>query len=156
MTKWRTNFNVLKGIHLTSMPAKDIFHNTVKNALQKEGWIITHDPLFIRFGKVELYVDLGAEKLITAQKNGKQIAVEIKSFLADSNITEFHSALGQFMNYRMALKDLQPERILYLAIPSEIYDDFFTRTEGQKAIEYHQLKLIVYDIKKEVIVKWLN
>jgi len=67
------------------MPAKDIFHNTVKNALQKEGWTITHDPLSIRFGKVELYVDLGAEKLIAAQKNGEQIAVEIKSFLADSN-----------------------------------------------------------------------
>ena len=59
------------------MPAKDIFHNTVKNALQKDGWTITHDPLSIRFGKVELYVDLGAEKLIAAQKNGEQIAVEI-------------------------------------------------------------------------------
>jgi len=138
------------------MPAKDIFHNTVKNALQKEGWTITHDPLFIRFGKVELYIDLGAEKLIAAKKNGEQIAVEIKSFLADSNITDFHSTLGQFMNYRMALEDLQPERTLYLAIPSGIYDNFFTLPFGQKAIEYHQLKLIVYDIKKEGIVKWLN
>ncbi|RKZ38178.1 MAG: fatty-acid oxidation protein subunit alpha [Gammaproteobacteria bacterium] len=138
------------------MPAKDIFHNTVKNALQKDGWTITHDPLSIRFGKVELYVDLGAEKLIAAQKNGEQIAVEIKSFLMDSNITDFHRALGQFMNYLMALEDLQPKRILYLAIPSGIYDDFFMLPFGQKAIEYHQLKLIVYDIKKEVIVKWLN
>jgi len=60
------------------------------------------------------------------------------------------------MNYRMALEDLQPERTLYLAIPSGIYENFFTLPFGQKAIEYHQLKLIVYDIKKEVIVKWLN
>jgi len=70
--------------------------------------------------------------------------------------SDSHPALGQFMNYRMALEDLQPKRTLYLAIPSGIYDNFFKLPFGQKAIEYHQLKLIVYDIQKEVIAKWLN
>jgi len=51
-------------------------------------------------GGVEMYVDLGAEKLIAAEKNGKKIAVEIKNFLATSNISEFHTAVGQFLNYR--------------------------------------------------------
>jgi hypothetical protein len=46
------------------MSAKDVFHNAVKNALQKEGWIITDDPLFIRFGGINIYIDLGAEKVI--------------------------------------------------------------------------------------------
>jgi hypothetical protein len=27
------------------MPAKDIYHETVKNALIKDGWTITDDPL---------------------------------------------------------------------------------------------------------------
>jgi len=63
------------------MSAKDVFHNAVKNALQKEGWLITDDPLFIRFGGINIYIDLGAEKVIAAEKDGQKIAVEIKSFL---------------------------------------------------------------------------
>ncbi len=82
------------------MPAKDIFHDAVKNALIKESWTITDDPLYLEFGGVDMYVDLGAEKLIGAEKEGKQIAVEIKSFLQQSLISEFHNALGQFINYR--------------------------------------------------------
>lgn len=31
-----------------SMPAKDLFHQAVRHALEKEGWIITYDPLHIR------------------------------------------------------------------------------------------------------------
>jgi len=50
------------------MPARDIFHYAVKNALQKEGWTITHDPLFIRFDESKLYIDLAAEKLIADEK----------------------------------------------------------------------------------------
>ncbi len=40
------------------MPAKDIFHNAVKRALEKDGWIITDDPLYLDFGGVELYTAL--------------------------------------------------------------------------------------------------
>ena len=39
------------------MPAKDIFHDTVKNALIKEGWIITDDPLYLDYGRVDMYND---------------------------------------------------------------------------------------------------
>jgi hypothetical protein len=56
---------------LWGMSAKDVFHNAVKNALQKEGWIITDDPFFIRFGGINIYIDLGAEKVIAAEKDGK-------------------------------------------------------------------------------------
>jgi hypothetical protein len=62
------------------MPAKDIYHEVVKNALIKDGWQITHDPLLIRLTKKKLYVDLGAERLIAAERNTEKIAVEIKSF----------------------------------------------------------------------------
>ena len=68
------------------MPPKDLFHGAVKNALIKEGWTITHNPLFIRFGDIDLYIDLGAEKVIAAEKDGRKIAVEIKSFLGTSVI----------------------------------------------------------------------
>lgn len=85
------------------MPAKDIFHNAVRSAMQKEGWRITHDPLFIRSVDVEMYIDLGANRIMGAQKNGEQIAVEVKSFIGVSAISDFHLAVGQFMNYRLAL-----------------------------------------------------
>ncbi|MBD2518264.1 hypothetical protein H6G93_25475 [Nostoc sp. FACHB-973] len=45
------------------MPAKDLFHNVVRYALEKEGWTITHDPLHLRVGKIDMYIDLGAEQV---------------------------------------------------------------------------------------------
>ncbi len=78
--------------------------------MQKDGWKITDDPLFIRCVDVELYIDLGAS-LITAEKTGQQIAVEVKSFTRSSALSEFHTALGQFLNYRVAVECQEPERI---------------------------------------------
>ena len=101
-----------------------------------------------------MYIDLGAEKLIAAEKNGEKIAVEIKSFLGASAISEFHTALGQFMNYRLALREEEPDRILYLAVPSDTYDSFFYLQFIQLAIQQYQLKIIVYNSVDEVIVKW--
>ena len=106
------------------MPAKDIFHDTVKNALIKDGWTITDDPLYLDYGGVDMYVDLGAEKLIAAEKDQQKIAVEIKSFNRPSLIAEFHLALGQFLNYRLVLEDIEPEREVYLAISEDIYEAF--------------------------------
>ena len=99
------------------MPTKDIFHDAVKNALEKDGWIITEDSIYLDFGGVEIFIDLGAEKLIAAEREGEKIAVEIKSFVGGSAISQFHTALGQFINYRTALSQEEPERELYLAIP---------------------------------------
>lgn len=76
------------------MPSKDIYHETVKNSLIKDGWAITHDPLKLGLGKRRLYVDLGAEKLIAAQKGTAKIAVEVKSFVGASEIEDLEKALG--------------------------------------------------------------
>ena len=136
------------------MPTKDIFHKVVKNALIKEGWTITHDPLFIQFGGVDVYVDLGAERIIAAQKDSRKIAVEVKSFVSPSVISEFHLALGQFINYRVALNAEDPNRVLYLAVPNDVYKTFFILQFTQVVVETYQLKLIVYEVKQEVILKW--
>jgi hypothetical protein len=138
------------------MSAKDVFHNAVKNALQKEGWLITHDPMFISSGGVEMYIDLGAEELIAAEKDGQKIAVEIKTFLGTSDIYEFNLALGQFLNYRLALEEKEPERTLYLAVPLDTYDTFFSLQFPQRAIQRHQLQLIIYKPESEVIARWQN
>jgi hypothetical protein len=33
------------------MPAKDIYHDHVKEALEKDGWTITDDPYKLEYGK---------------------------------------------------------------------------------------------------------
>lgn len=48
------------------MSAKDVFHEAVKNALIKDEWEITHDPLSVKLIKRNLFIDLGAEKIIGA------------------------------------------------------------------------------------------
>lgn len=136
--------------------AKDKFHDSVKKALIKEEWIITNDPLFLQFGGVDVYIDLGAEKLIAAEKNNQKIAVEIKSFLNISVISDFYTALGQFLSYRLILQEEESERVLYLAIPFDIYNNFFQLLFARKAVENYQIKLIIYNYKKEVIVQWIN
>lgn len=138
------------------MSAKDAFHEIVKLALQKEGWQITHDPFYLSFGGVEMYVDLGAERLIAAEKENEQIAIEIKSFLAPSAISEFHTAIGQFINYRCAIKQLDPNRTLYLAVPLEAYNTFFNLQFPQIIIQECQIKIMVYDRTEEIISKWIR
>ena len=138
------------------MPAKDLFHNTVKTSLEKDGWIITDENLFIKIDNIEFYIDLAAERILTAEKAGQKIAVEIKSFLGLSVVTEFHTALGQFLNYRSALRKKQPERILYLAVSFDIYDDFFTGSFIQEVIAEHQVRLLIFDPLREEVVLWIN
>ena len=137
------------------MPAKDIYHDLVKTALQKEGWTITHDPYRLSSGGTELFIDLGAEKLIAAEKEGTKIAVEIKSFLSASKISDFYNALGQFLTYKIGLEAEEPERILYLAIPRAVNDELFSLKLIETAVKQYQIRSIVYEIETGVITKWL-
>jgi glucose-6-phosphate 1-dehydrogenase len=136
--------------------SKDIFHDVVRSGLEKEGWTITDDPLFLRLGDAKIYIDLGAEKLLAATKEDEKIAVEIKTFVNDSVMFSFHVAVGQYINYQVVLDNLEPSRILYLAVPQVIYDTFFQSLLVQSVLEKHQIKLIIYDPESEVIVKWLT
>lgn len=136
------------------MSAKDVFHDAVRHALEKEQWVITDDPLFLRFGGVDMYIDLAAEQLISAEKNGEKIAIEIKSFIGVSATTEFSNALGQFLKYQLALEEEQPDRVLYLAIPFDAYRSFFTLELPRRLVERYRVNLIVYEPEAEAIVTW--
>ncbi len=137
--------------------AKDLFHNTVKIALQKDGWQITHDPYQLRYGILDVYIDLAAEEAIAAEKAGRKIAVEVKSFAGGSTISEFHTALGQFLNYRIALEvSSEPDRILYLAVPTDTYRMFLRFEPAKTVVERYELKLITYNPTQEVIDQWIE
>jgi XisH protein len=136
------------------MTAKDKFHDAVRAALEKENWVITDDPMKFQYGGVKFRIDLSADRLLAAERENEKIAVEVKSFLNVSPLTDFHQALGQFQNYRSALRKVDPARKLYLAVPLQAYKSFFKFQFVQEAIEEHQLLLIVYNADDEVIVQW--
>lgn len=138
------------------MAAKDRFHFAVRRALEKEQWVITNDPLRLEAGGTKFEIDLGAEQLLAANRGIEKIAVEVKSFLSDSPLTDYHAALGQFMNYRLALNELEPDRVLYLAIPLMAYQAFFQREFAQNSLAFYQVSQVVYEPTEEVIVQWIT
>jgi len=137
------------------MAAKDTFHFVVRSALEKEGWTITHDPLYFKVDRDKLYIDLDAENnLLGAERYGQKIAVEIKSFLGLSLINDFHEAMGQAWNYKVVLEEIEPNRILYLAISEDIYEDFFTRRLAKMSVTRMQLNLIIFNPITKEIIRW--
>ena len=116
---------------------------------------ITDDPLRLEVGGTKFEIDLGAQQLLAAVRDQEKIAVEIKTFLSDSPLTDYHAALGQFLNYRLALEISDPTRILYLAVPVVAYETFFKREFAQISLERYQIKQIIYDPIQEVIVQWI-
>jgi hypothetical protein len=92
------------------MPARGFFHDTVKNALIKDGWTITHDPFHLKWGTKDLYVDWGAEQLFAAEKANRKIAVEVKSFVGPSELDDLEKALGQYVLYHEILTQTEPDR----------------------------------------------
>jgi hypothetical protein len=73
--------------------------------------------------------------LLAAERAGEKIAVEVKSFLNPSAVTDFYAALRQFLSYRLALKSVEPELSLYLAVPVDVYQTFFQYEFTQTAIQ---------------------
>lgn len=93
------------------MPARDLFHNVVRTALEKDGWTITADPLILTIGLRSVFVDLGAEKLIAAERGSEKIAIEVKSFLGPSPISDLENAWGQFFLYTRALQKQESDAV---------------------------------------------
>ena len=117
---------------------------------------VPRDRQLFFFSGAKFEIDLGAERLLAAERAGEKIAVEIKTFLGDSPITDYHGALGQFLNYRLALEIKEPDRKLYLAVPIAVHEAFFQREFLQISVERHQVNRIIYDPINEVIVQWIS
>jgi hypothetical protein len=138
------------------MPKRDVFHDAVKQALIKDGWTITHDPYPLQFGEHRLFVDLGAEAPIAAEKDGRKIAVEIKGFTGASEMTDLERALGQFVLYQFLLSGKEPERLLFLAVPEDVYTALLDTAPGRDLVAAYTLRLVAYDADSEVITQWIE
>jgi Holliday junction resolvase-like predicted endonuclease len=138
------------------MPAKDFFHDAAKRALINDGWTITNDPLSLKWGERDLYVDFGAEKVMVAQKAGRLIAVEVKSFIGASEMRDLHNAVGQYQIYRSVMLRTHPQYTLYLAISNEVYEKLFLEDVGSLVLEDEGINMVIFDDETEVIVKWIH
>lgn len=137
------------------MPARDMYHQNIRNALIKDGWTITHDPLRLTWGNKDMYVDLGAERLLAAEKAGQRIAVEIKSFVGASEMDDLEKAIGQYIVYHTVLAERDPHRTLYLAVSHDVLRDVFEEPLGQLLLKNHLVQVIGFDPQTEVIITWL-
>ncbi len=136
------------------MSAKDKVHQHVVNALRKDGWTITHDPFRVRWKKRNLQIDLGAERFLAAEKDTEKIAVEVKGFLRSNDLEDLYHALGQYILYRRALRDTEPDRLLFLAIDEEVFRLEFGDAEGEALRAEENIRLLVFNRETEEIVLW--
>lgn len=138
------------------MPARNRYHRQLRRALENDGWTITDDPLHLKYGARDMLVDLGAERLLAAEKAEQRIAVELHSFVAPSEVEDLQKALGQFTLYEKVLVKTEPDRVLFLAVSHLTFDNLFQEPLGQLLIEGGPLRLLVFDPFQEVIQRWIN
>lgn len=131
---------------------KNNFQNAVIKALEKKGWKITANPLNFS----EKIFDFEDENVVAAQKGEAKIAVEIQSFFSQSYLHDFHFATGQYYNYELGLEISDKERKLYMAIPTNIYNDFFQKDFIKEIVEVKKINLLVIDFLKESIDKGME
>jgi len=138
------------------MSAKDVYHDAVKNALTRDGWQITHDPYTITVARKDVFIDLGAERPLAAEKEGREIAVEVKSFRGPSDLRDFELALGQYLFYRSLITRYDPGRELFLAVSEITYVNTFREPIVQPSLEDFKVPIIVFRPSEERIVRWIS
>lgn len=137
------------------MSAKNVYHDAVVDALTADGWTITDDPLTLEYGGRKLRVELGAERSpIGAEKGGTKIAVEVQSFLQPSAVADLQQALGQYALYRLVLAAQQPDRPLYLGVPTEAYHGILSEPLGQAVVNGLGVRVVVFDPDRREIIRW--
>lgn len=137
------------------MPAKDLYHDCVPNALIKDGWTITHDPYRVRIEERDAYINLAAERPFAAEKGDERIAVEVKSFIGPSELRDFEVALGQYCFYKCLIEKDDPGRSMFLAVTDIAYTNTFQRPIVRVALDRIPIPLIVFRPSQERILQWI-
>ena len=136
--------------------ARDKIHIPVKIALENDGWSVTNDPLYITVGELFVFIDLGAERIIAAEKGDEKIAVEVKTFSNSSFITAFYEAVGKYIVYRKALRLVESDRTLYLAMPEDVYEKYAKEPLFIGTMEDEKVNLILFETNIEKITRWIK
>ena len=136
--------------------ARDLYHEHVKEALVKDGWSITHDPYYLDIDdRSPMEIDLGAEKLLCAERGTDKILVEVKSFLNRSLVYDFHRAYGQFRIYRRGVLKTAPEMVLFMAMPEDVFIEIQSRPFYMELISEEDIKILIFNPLTKNIVTWI-
>ena len=138
------------------MAAKDLIHDPVRKALENDGWAITHEHMKVEFEDAYVNIDLGAERLIGATKDSECIAVEVKSFLRPSLIEDLQKAVGQYVLYKAALDKEDPQRTLYLAVPSSVIEQLNDTKMMTYVRDSAGVKLVSYKTTNPQLIEWIT
>ena len=65
-------------------------------------------------------------------------------------------AIGQFQIYRALLEKSEPDREVWLALPREVYQDYFQRKAVQSIVAMCGLKIVTINVAKEEIDQWIS
>ncbi len=140
--------------------AKDIYHYIVKEALEREHWVVVSDPFIMKSKrlKARLEIDLELEQILIAEKQSadgvRKILVEVKSFLRPSLVHELHSVIGQYFNYSIGVEELAENYDLYLAIPIYAYEKLIEIGLFNVVVERLSIKIIVFNPATKTITLW--
>ncbi len=137
------------------MPQRDIIHDAVRASLIKAGWTITHDPFYLQLGEKYGFIDLAAEQPIAAEKSGQKIAVEIKSFIGKSVMSDLEQAIGQYQLYAFLLTEVEPDRTLHLAISEPVFANVFNTKTGLLLLQKLAINLLIISLPRQEIVQWI-
>jgi hypothetical protein len=110
----------------------------------------------MKVGQIPVHIDLGAEKIIGAERNGEKIAIEIKTFGLASFITALYEAIGKYIIYRIALEQMKSDRVLYLAMPEKVYTKFCKEPLVKEAFDQYHFKILLYKTDTKEQIEWVK
>ncbi len=97
---------------------------------------------------------MGAERS-DGERGAVLIAVEVKNFLETKPVvSEYQKSQGQYQLYREILKELDPARILYLAVPEPAYHRVFSNSIIQRLLRANEVQLLLFDPETDTIKQW--
>jgi XisH protein len=88
-----------------------------------------------------------SSQFIGAKRDEQQLAIEIKGLQGRSVIAELEQAIGQYVLHRLLLTQVDPVRVMHLAISEQTYGEIFQEAIGQLVLNDLPLNLLVVDVE---------
>jgi hypothetical protein len=136
------------------MPAQDLYHDVVRDALRKDGWRITHTALQLKAMVASGAGEFWEGPWLIADKDERKVAVAVSSFVGRSNPADITQMWKQLALSRPRLHAMDSDRVVHLAVRQATYNACFGGTAGELLLEKEHMQLIVFDPRAEVIVQW--
>ena len=134
--------------------AKDIYHNTVQEALINDGWEIVNSAYVVELPTSfkALDDDFEYNEMLLAQKEEQVILVNPNSFLSQSLETHFHYVFGECL----MIKQLTDFEFIDMAMPDIIYNHFKYQKLMFETLRKHNVRVIVFNPETKRIEKWIK